>query len=148
MILKMKNIYLIILSFICFYSHSQFEATEGNQRWEVLGSKKDGTVFLKLQGSNFYKFSFKNYQFSDNKTINNIDLNSSDIDIRNLYSFLMNSFNLTESSQSSFKIDKYEFQVLKNGDFIRVSIKSVNLNETIGWIPLSIKDLNNLFGKY
>tara|TARA_X000000368_G_scaffold402033_1_gene375524 strand:- start:4788 stop:5234 length:447 start_codon:yes stop_codon:yes gene_type:complete len=147
MFLKMKNIYLIILSFICFYSHSQFEATEGNQRWEVLGSKKDGTVFLKLQGSNFYKFSFKNYQFSDNKTINSIDLNSSDIDIRNLYSFLMNSFNLSESSQSSFKIDKYEFQVLKNGDFIRLIIKSVNLNETIGWMPLSIQDLNNLFGK-
>ena len=144
----MKNIYLIILSFICFYSHSQFEATEGNQRWEVLGSKNDGTVFLKLQGSNFYKFSFKNYQFSDNKTINSIDLNLSDLDVTNLYNFLLNSFDLTESRQSSFIIDKYEFQVLKNGDFIRVSIKSVNLNEIIGWIPLSIQDLNNLFGKY
>lgn len=144
----MKNIYLIILSFICYYSHSQFEATEGNQRWEVLGSKEDGTVFLKLQGRNFYKFSFKNYQFSDNKTINSIDLNLSDLDVTNLYNFLLNSFNLTESRQSSFIIDKYEFQVLKNGDFIRVSIKSVNLNEIIGWIPLSIQDLNNLFGKY
>ena len=40
-----------------------------------------------------------------------------------------------------------EFQVLKNGDFIRLIIKSVNLNETIGWMPLSIQDLNNLFGK-
>ena len=56
----MKNIYLIILSFICFYSHSQFEVSEGEQRWEVIGSKEDGTVFLKLQGNNLYKFSFKN----------------------------------------------------------------------------------------
>ena len=144
----MKNIYLIILSFICFYSHSQFEATEGSQRWEVLGSKKDGTVFLKLQGSNFYKFSFKNYQFSDNKTINSIDLNSSDLDVINLYNFLLNSFDLIESRQSSFKIDKYEFQVLKNGDFIRVSVNSVISDDTIGWMSLSIRDLNNLFGKY
>ena len=144
----MKNIYLIILSFICFYSHSQFESTEDKQRWEVLGSKKDGSVFLKLRGSNFYKFSFKNHQFSDNKTIKSIELNLLDVDIDNLYNFLLNSFDLTESRQSSFKIDKYEFQVLKNGDFIRVSIKLVNSNETIGWMPLSIRDLNDLFGKY
>ena len=144
----MKNIYLIILSFICFYSHSQFESTEDKQRWEVLGSKKDGSVFLKLQGSNFYKFSFKNHQFSDNKTIKSIELNLFDVDIDNLYNFLLNSFDLTESRQSSIKIDKYEFQVLKNGDFIRVTIKLVNSNETIGWMPLSIRDLNNLFGKY
>ena len=144
----MKNIYLIILSFICFYSHSQFESTEGKQRWEVLGSKKDESVFLKLRGSNFYKFSFKNHQFSDNKTIKSIELNLFDVDIANLYNFLLNSFDLTESRQSSFKIDKYEFQVLKNGDFIRLSIKLVNSNETIGWMPLSIRDLNNLFGKY
>ena len=144
----MKNIYLIILSFICFYSHSQFESTEDMQRWKVLGSKKDGSVFLKLRGSNFYKFSFKNHQFSDNKTIKSIELNLFDVDIANLYNFLLNSFDLTESRQSSFKIDKYEFQVLKNGDFIRVTIKLVNSNETIGWMPLSIRDLNNLFGKY
>ena len=144
----MKNIYLIILSFICFYSHSQFESTEDKQRWEVIGSKKDGSVFLNLRGSNFYKFSFKNHQFSDNKTIKSIELNLFDVDIANLYNFLLNSFDLTESRQSSFKIDKYEFQVLKNGDFIRLSIKLVNSNETIGWMPLSIRDLNNLFGKY
>ena len=144
----MKNIYLIILSFICFYSHSQFESTEDKQRWEVLGSKKDGSVFLKLRGSNFYKFSFKNHQFSDNKTIKSIELNLLDVDIDNLYNFFLNSFDLTESRQSSFKIDKYEFQVLKNGDFIRVSVKLVNSNETIGWMPLSIRDLNDLFGKY
>ena len=144
----MKNIYLTILSFICFYSHSQFESTENKQRWEVLGSKKDGSVFLKLQGSNFYKFSFKNHQFSDNKTIKSIELNLFDVDFDNLYNFLLNSFDLTESRQSSFKIDKYEFQVLKNGDFVRVIIKLVNSNETIGWMPLSIRDLNNLFGKY
>ncbi len=144
----MKNIYLIILSFICFYSHSQFESTEGKQRWEVLGSKKDGSVFLKLLGSNFYKFSFKNHQFYDNNTIKSIELNLFDVDIDNLYNFFLNSFDLTESRQSSFKIDKYEFQVLKNGDFIRVSIKLVNSNKTIGWMPLSIRDLNDLFGKY
>ena len=144
----MKNIYLIILSFICFYSHSQFESTENKQRWEVLGSKKGGSVFLKLRGSNFYKFSFKNHQFSDNKTIKSIELNLLDVDIDNLYNFFLNSFDLTESRQSSLKIDKYEFQVLKNGDFIRLSIKLVNSNETIGWMPLSIRDLNNLFGKY
>ena len=144
----MKNIYLIILSFICFYSHSQFESTEDMQRWKVLGSKKDGSVFLKLRGSNLYKFSFKNHQFSDNKTIKSIELNLFDVDIANLYNFLLNSFDLNESRQSSFKIDKYEFQVLKNGDFIRLSINLVNSNETIGWMPLSIRDLNNLFGKY
>ena len=70
------------------------------------------------------------------------------MNVANLYSFLLNSFDLTESRKSSFKIDKYEFQVLKNGDFIRVSIKLANSNENIGWMPLSIRDLNNLFGKY
>ena len=90
----------------------------------------------------------KNYQFSDNSTIKNIELNSTDIEITNLYNFLLNSFDLTEFRQSSFEIDKYEFQVLNNGDFIRVSINSVNLDDTIGWMRLSIKDLNNLFGVY
>ena len=47
------------IKFYLLYSHSQFEESEGEQRWEVIGSKEDGTVFLKLQGSNLYKFSFK-----------------------------------------------------------------------------------------
>ena len=144
----MKNIYFSILIFICFYSHSQFDETEGLQRWEVLGSMNDDSVFLKLEGTNLFKLSFKNYQFSDNSTIKNIELNSTDIEVTNLYNFLLNSFDLTEFRQSSFEIDKYEFQVLNNGDFIRVSINSVNLDDTIGWMRLSIKDLNNLFGVY
>ena len=144
----MKNIYLIILSLISFYSHSQIENTELEQRWEVIGSKNDGTVLLKLKGGNLYKFSFFNYQFSNKKTIQSIYLNSSSINVDNLYSFLLNSFDLIESRGSSFKIDKYEFQVLKNGDFIRVSVKSVNSDDNIGWMPLSIRGLNNLFGKY
>ena len=118
------------------------------QRWVVLGSMNDDSVFLKLEGTNLFKLSFKNYQFSDNSTIKNIELNSTDIEVTNLYNFLLNSFDLTEFRQSSFKIDKYEFQVLNNGDFIRVSINSVNSDDTIGWMPLSIRDLNNLFGKY
>ena len=130
------------------FSHSQFDETEGVQRWIVLGSMNDDSVFLKLEGTNLFKLSFKNYQFSDNNTIKSIELNSTDIEVTNLYNFLLNSFDLTESRQSSFKIDKYEFQVLNNGDFIRVSIKSVNSDDTIGWMPLSIRDLNNLFGKY
>ena len=144
----MKNIYFSILIFTCFYSHSQFDETEGVQRWVVLGSMNDDSVFLKLEGTNFFKLSFKNHQFSDNSTIKNIELNSTDIEVTNLYNFLLNSFDLTEFRQSSFKIDKYEFQVLNNGDFIRVSINSVNLDDTIGWMRLSIKDLNNLFGVY
>ena len=143
----MKNIYFSILSFICFYSHSQFEETEAMQRWMVLGSMNDDSVFLKLEGSNLFKLSFKNYQFSDN-TIKNIEFNSTDVDFNNLYSFLLSSFDLAESRQSSFEIDKYEFQVLKNGDFIRVSVNSVISDDTIGWMSLSIRDLNNLFGKY
>ena len=144
----MKNIYFSILIFTCFYSHSQFDETEGVQRWVVLGSMNDDSVFLKLEGTNLFKLSFKNYQFSDNSTIKNIELNSTDIEVTNLYNFLLNSFDLTEFRQSSFKIDKYEFQVLNNGDFIRVSINSVNSDDTIGWMRLSIRDLNNLFGKY
>ena len=108
----------------------------------------DDSVFLKLEGSNLFKLSFKNYQFSDKNSIKSIELNSTDIEVTNLYNFLLNSFDLTESRQSSFKIDKYEFQVLNNGDFIRVSIKSVNSDDTIGWMGFSIRDLNNLFGKY
>ena len=144
----MKNIYFSILIFTCFFSHSQLDETEGVQRWVVLGSMNDDSVFLKLEGSNFFKLSFKNYQFSDNNTIKNIELNSTETEVTNLYNFLLNSFDLTESRQSSFEIDKYEFQVLNNGDFIRVSIKLVNSDNTIGWMGLSIRDLNNLFGKY
>ena len=144
----MKNIYFSILIFTCFYSHSQFNETEGVQRWVVLGSMNDDSVFLKLEGTNLFKLSFKNYQFSDNSTIKNIELNSTDIEVTNLYNFLLNSFDLTEFRQSSFEIDKYEFQVLNNGDFVRVSIKSVNSDDTIGWMGFSIRDLNNLFGKY
>ena len=144
----MKNIYFSILIFTCFYSHSQFDETEDVQRWVVLGSMNDDSVFLKLEGSNLFKLSFKNYQFSNNNTIKSIELNSTDKEVTNLYNFLLNSFDLTESRQSSFEIDKYEFQVLNNEDFIRVSIKSVNSDDTIGWMGLSIRDLNNLFGKY
>ena len=144
----MKNIYFSILVFTCFYSHSQFDETEDVQRWLVLGTMNDDSVFLKLEGTNLFKLSFKNYQFSDNSTIKNIELNSTDIEVTNLYNFLLNSFDLTEFRQSSFKIDKYEFQVLNNGDFIRVSINSVILDETIGRMILSIRDLNNLFGKF
>ena len=145
---KMKNIYFSILIFICFYSHSQFDETEVKQRWVVLGSMNDDSVFLKLEGSNLFKLSFKNYQFSSNNTIKNIELNSTDIEVTKLYNFLLNSFDLTKSSQSSFKIDKYEFQVLNNGDFIKVSIKPINSDDTIGWMALSVRDLNNLFGKF
>ena len=144
----MKNIYFSILIFTCFFSHSQSDETEGVQRWVVLGSMNDDSVFLKLEGSNLFKLSFRNYQFSDNNTIKNIELNSTDIEVSKLYNFLLNSFDLTKSRQSSFEIDKYEFQVLNNGDFVRVSIKSVNSDDTIGWMGLSIRDLNNLFGKY
>lgn len=144
----MKNIYLIILSLISFYSHSQIENTEVEQRWEVIGSKNDGTVLLKLKGRNLYKFSFFSYQSSNNKTIQSIYLNSSSINVDNLYSFLLNSFDLIESRGSSFRIDKYVFQVLKTEDDIRVSIKSINLNETIGRVSLTRGDVNYLFGKY
>ena len=144
----MKNIYLIILSFICFYSHSQFEESEGEQRWEVIGSKEDGTVFLKLQGSNLYKFSFKNYHNSNNKIIQSIYFNSTYTEITNLNNFLLNSFDLTESVSRSLKIDKYEFQVSKSDDYLKVNIISNKSKETIGWMPLTRKDINNLFGKY
>ena len=145
---KMKNIFFSILIFTCLFSHSQFDETEDVQRWVVLGSMNDDSVFLKLEGTNLFKLSFKNYQFSDNSTIKSIELNSTDIEVTNLYNFLLNSFDLAESRQSSFEIDKYEFQVLNNEDFIRVSIKSVNSDDNIGWMGLSIRDLNNLFGKY
>ena len=148
MFYKMKNIFFSILILTCLFSHSQFDETEGVQRWVVLGSMNDDSVFLKLEASNLFKLSFKNYQFSDNSSIKSIELNSTDIEVTNLYNFLLNSFDLNESRQSSFEIDKYEFQVLNNGDFIRVSIKSVNSDDTIGWMGISIRDLNNLFGKY
>ena len=144
----MKNIYLIILYFICFYSYSQIEETEIKERWEVLGSNKDGSVILKLEDSNFYNFAFRNYQFSDKQIIQSIYFNSSDLELSNLYSFLYKSFKLVESDQSLFKIDKYEFQVFKINDDIRINIISINSNEIIGLLILSIKDLNNLFGRY
>ena len=144
----MKNIYLTMLSLICFYSHSQFEEAEGNEKWEIIGSKKDGSVILKLEGSDFYKFSFRNYKFYDKQIIENIYLNSSDLDISNLYSFLFNSFDLIESTQSSFKIDKYEFKVFRKNNRLNIDILTTNSNKTIDFHILSIKDLNNLFGKY
>ena len=144
----MKNIYFSILVFACFYSHSQFDETEDVQRWVVIGSMNDDSVFLKLEGTNLFKLSFKNYQFSDNSTIKNIELNSTDIEVTNLYNFLLNSFNLTEFRQSSFEIDKYEFQVLKTEDDIMVSIKSIDLNKTIGRVSFTRRDVNYLFGKY
>tara|TARA_Y100000768_G_C23837543_1_gene614527 strand:- start:312 stop:746 length:435 start_codon:yes stop_codon:yes gene_type:complete len=144
----MKNIYLTILSLICFYSHSQFEEAEGNEKWEIIGSKKDGSVILKLEGSDFYKFSFRNYQFYDKQIIESIYLNSSDLDISNLYSFLFNSFDLIESMQSSFKIDKYEFKVFRKNNRLNINIFTTNSNKSIDFHILSIKDLNNLFGKY
>ena len=139
---------MIILSLISFYSHSQIENTELEQRWEVIGSKNDGTVLLKLKGGNLYKFSFFNYQFSNKKTIQSIYLNSSSMNVANLYSFLLNSFDLTESKETLFKIDKYEFQVLKTEDDIMVSIKSIDLNKTIGRVSFTRRDVNYLFGKY
>tara|TARA_B100001250_G_C19681972_1_gene736270 strand:- start:8 stop:442 length:435 start_codon:yes stop_codon:yes gene_type:complete len=144
----MKNIYFIILYLICFYSYSQIEETETKGRWEVLGSNKDGSVILKLEESNFYNFAFRNYQFSDKQIIQSIYFNSSELEIFNLYSFLYKSFDLFESDQSLFKIDKYEFQVFKKNDDIRIKIISINSKEIIGLLILSIKDLNNLFGIY
>ncbi len=144
----MKNIYLTILSLICFYSHSQIEEAEGNEKWEIIGSKKDGSLILKLGGSDFYKFSFRNYQFSDKQIIESIYLNSSNLDISNLYSFLFNSFDLIESTQSSFKIDKYEFKVFKKNNLLSIDVFTTNSNKKIHFLIFSIKDLNNLFGKY
>ena len=54
----MKNIYLIILSLISFYSHLNLKNTEVEQRWEVIGSKNDGTVLLKLKGEIYINFPF------------------------------------------------------------------------------------------
>ena len=144
----MKNIYLIIFSLVCFCTHAQLEETDGEQRWQIIGSKKDGTVFLKLEGRNLYKFSFLNYQFSSDKKIKSIFLNSSNIDVNNLYRFFLKSFDLIEPMRSSFKIDKYEFQVIKRKDDIKISIKSVDLNKIIGWVPFTIGDINSLFAKY
>ena len=137
-----------MLSLICFYSHSQFEEVEGNEKWEIIGSKKDGSVILKLEGSDFYKFSLRNYKFYDKQIIESIYLNSSDLDISNLYSFLFNSFDLIESTQSSFKIDKYEFKVFRKNNRLNINIFATNSNKTIDFHIFSIKDLNNLFGKY
>ena len=137
-----------MLSLICFYSHSQFEEVEGNEKWEIIGSKKDGSVILKLEGSDFYKFSLRNYKFYDKQIIESIYLNSSDLDISNLYSFLFNSFDLIESTQSSFKIDKYEFKVFRKNNHLNINIFTTNSNKTIDFHILSIKDLNNLFGIY
>ena len=144
----MKNIYLTILILTCFYSQSQFEESEERDRWKIVGSSKDGSVILKSVGNNFYKFSFRNYQFYDKQVIESIYLNSSDLDISNLYSFLFNSFNLIESTQSSFKIHKYEFQVIKKNNRLNIHIYSLDPNETVGLLILSIKDLKNLFGTY
>ena len=145
---KMKNIYLTLLSLICFYTHSQIEEAEGNEKWEIIGSKKDGSIILKLDGIDFYKFSFRNYHFYDKQIIESIYLNSSDLDISNLYSFLFNSFDLIESTQSSYKIDKYEFKVFKKNNLLNIDILTTNSNKKIHFLILSIKDLNNLFGKY
>ncbi len=70
------------------------------------------------------------------------------MNVANLYSFLLNSFDLTESKETLFKIDKYEFQVLKTEDDIMVSIKSIDLNKTIGRVSFTRRDVNYLFGKY
>ena len=102
----MKNILFIYFFIVPFFSFSQIQETENQNRWEVIGSNKNGSVLLKLEGNNLYNFSFRNYLFSDKQTIQSLNLNSSDSDISNLYRFLFNSFDLNESSQSSFKIDK------------------------------------------
>lgn len=144
----MKNIYLLISCLICTYSHSQIEETQVFPRWQVLGSNKDGSVLLKLEEGNSFNLSFRNYQFSDKEKIQNIYFNSSDLDISNLYDFLYKSFDLTEFEQSSFKIDKYEFQVSKSNNHLKVIIRSIKSNEIFGWMLISITGLNNLFGKY
>ena len=144
----MKNILFIYFFIFSFFSFSQIQETENQDRWEVIGSNKNGSVLLKLEGNNLYNFSFRNYLFSDKQIIQSLYLNSSDSDISNLYRFLFNSFDLNESSQSSFKIDKYKFEVFKKNNELMINICSINSNEKIGLLILSIKDLNNLFGSY
>jgi hypothetical protein len=146
--LKMKSIYLLILYLVCSYSFSQIEETEVVPRWQLIGSNSDGSVLLKLNGENLFNFSFRNYQFSDKQVIKKIYFKSSDLDISNLYNFLFESFKLIQSDQSSFKIDNYVFQVLKNRNDLRIDIMSINSNEVVGWKLITIRDLNNLFGKY
>jgi hypothetical protein len=144
----MKSIYLLILYLVCSYSFSQIEETEVVPRWQLIGSNSDGSVLLKLNGENLFNFSFRNYQFSDKQVIKKIYFKSSDLDISNLYNFLFESFKLIQSDQSSFKIDNYVFQVLKNRNDLRIDIMSINSNEVVGWKLITIRDLNNLFGKY
>ena len=103
---------------------------------------------LSMRIQEIYKFSLRNYKFYDKQIIESIYLNSSDLDISNLYSFLFNSFDLIESTQSSFKIDKYEFKVFRKNNHLNINIFTTNSNKTIDFHILSIKDLNNLFGIY
>ena len=56
---KNEKYFFSILIFTCLFSHSQFDETEGVQRWIVLGSMNDDSVFLKLEASNLFKLSFK-----------------------------------------------------------------------------------------
>ena len=144
----MKSIYLLILYLVCSYSYSQIEGTERVPRWQLIGSNSDGSVLLKSNEENLFNFSFRNYQFSDKQVIKKIYFKSSDLDISNLYNFLFESFKLIQSDQSSFKIDNYVFQVLKNRNDLRIDIMSINSNEVVGWKLITIRDLNNLFGKY
>ena len=144
----MKNIYLLIFYLVCSYSYSQIEGTESGPRWQIIGSNSDGSVLLKSKEENLFNFSFRNYQFSDKQVIKKIYFKSSDLDISNLYNFLFESFKLIQSDQSSFKIDNYVFQVLKNRNDLRIDIMSINSNEVVGWKLITIRDLNNLFGKY
>ena len=144
----MKNIFFICFLVVSFLSFSQIQETENEDRWEVIGSNKDGSVFLKLEGNNLYNFSFRNHLFSDRQIIQTIYLNSSDLDISKLYRFLFNSFDLTESSQRSFIIDKYKFEVSKKNNELMTNISLVYSDEKIGLLILSIKDLNNLFGSH
>ncbi len=144
----MKKIYFIFFYLICFCSYSQIEEVENIERWQILGSNTDGSILLKLEEKHFYNLSFRNYKFSDKRTIKSIYFKSSDLGISNLYSFLLRSFDLSVSEQSSFKIEKYKFQVSKNIDKISVDIVSQNSNEPIGRVLLTKKGLNNLFAKY
>ena len=144
----MKNIYLLIFYLVCSYSYSQIEGTEGEPRWQLIGSNIDGSVLLKSKEENLFNFSFRNYQFSDKQVIKKIYFKSSDLDISNLYNFLFESFKLIQYDQSSFKIDNYVFQVLKNRNDLRIDIISINSNEVVGWKLITIRDLNYLFGKY
>tara|TARA_B100000925_G_C21938663_1_gene443544 strand:- start:695 stop:1126 length:432 start_codon:yes stop_codon:yes gene_type:complete len=143
----MKNTITILFSLVCFYSQSQVEENEVKQRWEVKGSNINGSLLLKLEGSDLYKLSFKNHLFFD-KHIKSIYLSLSDLKISNLYIFLLNSFNLNGSEQNSLKIDKYEFQVSKKAYDLKVDIIMNKSNEIVGRMLIKKNDLNNLFGNY